>query len=126
VQAYPSWRPDVRRIEIVSQPSAPLAWREHTKQGALTLAMETLEPTRRMVARIADRDLPYGGAWEYVVAPDSADPGRTRVTITERGYVANPVFRFVSRFFIGHYTSLDSYLRALGKRFGGEVAPTRA
>jgi uncharacterized protein YndB with AHSA1/START domain len=126
VGAYPTWRSDVQRVEILSQPPAPLSWREHSKQGAMTLAVESFEPPRRMVARIADKGLPFGGAWEYVVAPDSADRAKTRVTVTERGYVSNPIFRFVSRFVMGHYSTLDSYLRALGRKFGGEVTPERA
>jgi uncharacterized protein YndB with AHSA1/START domain len=125
VGAYPSWRSDVKRVEIVSPPSAPLSWREHGGQGAMTLAVEASEPSRRMVARIADKDLPFGGAWEYVLAPESADAAKTRVTITERGYVSNPIFRFVSRFVMGHYSTLDSYLRSLGKKFGGDVTPAR-
>lgn len=126
VAAYPTWRSDVERVELVSQTPAPLSWREHTQQGAMTLAVEALESPRRMVARIADKNLPYGGAWEYVLAPDSSDATRTRVTITERGYVTNPIFRFVSRFVIGHYSTLDTYLKSLGRKFGSEVVPARA
>lgn len=126
VAAYPSWRSDVQKVEVVSQPPAPLSWREVTTQGPMTLAVETFEPPRRMVARITDQDQPFGGAWEYVVVPDSADAGKTRVTITERGWVSNPIFRFASRFVIGHYGTLDGFLRALSRKFGAEVAPTRA
>lgn len=123
---YPTWRADVQRVEIVSQPPAPLSWREHSKHGAMTLVVESFEPPRCMVGRIADKDLPFGGAWEYVLAPDSTDRTKTRVTITERGYVSNPIFRFVSRFVMGHYSTLDSYLRALGRKFGSDVTPERA
>lgn len=126
VAAYPSWRSDLQRVETMSQPPGPLSWREHTKQGAMTLAVEAFEPPRRMVARIADKNLPFGGAWEYALAPDSIDPGKTRVTITERGYVTNPIFRFVSRFVIGHHSTLETYLKDLGRKFGTDVAPARA
>lgn len=126
VSSYPAWRSDVRRVEVLSQPPAPLSWREHGSQGAMTFAVETFEPPRRMVGRIADKNLPFGGAWEYVLAPDSADPNKTLVMITERGYVTNPIFRFVSRFVIGHHATLETYLRALSRKFGSEVAPSRA
>jgi uncharacterized protein YndB with AHSA1/START domain len=125
VAAYPTWRSDVKRVEIVSHPPAPLSWREESGQGTMTLAVETFEPARRMVARIADQDLPFGGAWEYVLAPDGADSTRTRLTITERGFVSNPVFRFVSRFVMGHYSGIDRYLKALGRKVGAEVTPQR-
>ena len=51
-------------------------------------------------------------------------PDASRVTITERGWVSNPIFRFVSRFVMGHTSTLDAYLRALGKHFGSEPTPT--
>ncbi|HMA23731.1 MAG TPA: hypothetical protein VKP00_07045, partial [Gemmatimonadaceae bacterium] len=50
-------------------------------------------------------------------------PSASRVTIVERGSVYNPLFRFVSRFFMGHTATIDAYLRALGKRFGEEPVP---
>ena len=125
VAAYPTWRTDVKKVTVLSQPPASPSWREENSQGGMTLAAETFEPPRRMIARIQDKGLPYGGAWEYVLEPDGGDPGRTRVTITERGFVSNPIFRFVSRFVMGHYSTLDSYLKALGRKFGADVIPTR-
>jgi uncharacterized protein YndB with AHSA1/START domain len=126
VSSYPAWRGDVERIEMVSRPPAPLSWREHTKQGVLTLIVEASEPPRRLVTRIADRDLPFGGTWEYSIAPETADSTQSRVMITERGFVTNPIFRFVSRFVMGHHSTLDTYLRALGSKFGSEVTPVRS
>lgn len=40
------------------------------------------------------------------------------LTITERGWVRNPLFRFVSQIVIGHNTTIDAYLSALGDRLG--------
>jgi hypothetical protein len=37
----------------------------------------------------------------------------TRVTITERGEIYNPIFRFVARFFLGYTATMDATLRAL-------------
>lgn len=123
VAAYPAWRADLQRVDVLS--TSPLSWREHGKQGSMTLAIETFEPPHRMVGRIQDQGMPFGGAWEYLVAADSSDPGKSRVTITERGWVSNPVFRFVSKYVMGHYATLDAYLRALGRKFGADVVPVR-
>jgi hypothetical protein len=105
-------------------PSTPsgASWREHSRNGAMTMVIERAESPRRLVTRIVDQNLPFGGRWEYDIVPDGA--GASRVTVTERGWVSNPIFRFVSRFVMGHTATLDAYLRALGRHFGSEPTPT--
>jgi hypothetical protein len=71
-----------------------------------------------MTRRIATENLPYSGTWTFSL---QAHNGITDVRITERGKVYNPVFRFVSRFILGHTQAMDAYLKALGKAVGEEV-----
>ena len=85
------------------------------------MMMEVAEPPRRWVTRIADTDVPFGGTWECLIVPEGDNA--SRVTIMERGFVSNPIFRFVSRFIMGHTASIDAYLRALGRHFGSEPIP---
>ena len=80
-------------------------------------------PPRRIVTRIEGDDLPYGGAWAYALEPQG---NATRITITEHGEVYNPVFRFVSKYIIGHTGTIDTYLRNLGSKFGTDVLPADA
>jgi len=70
-------------------------------------------PAQRLVSRIADKSLPYGGSWTYVL---EAVPEGTRLTITENGEVYNPIFRFLSKFVFGHTKTMDDYLASLQKR----------
>ena len=121
-EAFPTWRADVRRVEMLTSTANGPSWREHTRNGTLTMGIEQSDPPRRVVTRILDRNLPYGGVWEYEIAPDGTTG--SRVTITERGWVSNPVFRVVSRFVMGQTSTMDAYLRALGKHFGAESTPT--
>jgi uncharacterized protein YndB with AHSA1/START domain len=121
VSEYPGWRPDVRSVDVLSTEGA-LRWREHTRQGAITLERSEEQRPRRLVGRIADETLPFGGTWTYELAPEAQG---TRVTITERGYVTNPIFRFMARFVFGHHRTQEDFLRALGRRFGHEVTLTR-
>ena len=120
VAAYPTWRGDVTSVEMLPADSGRVAWREVGKNGAMSFAIESAEPPRRLVTRITDKSLPFGGGWEYVVTPDGAG---SRVQITEHGEVYNPVFRFVSRFIMGHTATASAYLKALGARFGATVTP---
>jgi hypothetical protein len=75
-------------------------------------------PPRRMVTRIADPDLPFGGGWTFELEPADGPQGGTSVRITEDGEVYNPVFRFVSRFVLGHTRSMERYLADLQAQAG--------
>jgi uncharacterized protein YndB with AHSA1/START domain len=128
VEKMPTWREDVTRVEILPVDDGRMMFREHGSD-AVTYRVETSEPPRRRVVRIADGNLPYGGTWTYDVTPVSAAPaaGRgaalTQITITERGEVYNPIFRFMSRFVFSHNATIDAYLIALGKKCGEAVTP---
>jgi hypothetical protein len=117
-----NWRPDVARYEVVNDHSGHDLVRETTRQGE-TITYEILDrnPLESMKRRIATENLPYSGTWTYSLQPDGAT---TIVRITENGQVYNPVFRFVSTFIIGHTSTMDAYLRGLGKAVGQEVQPT--
>jgi uncharacterized protein YndB with AHSA1/START domain len=120
VAAFPSWRPGVDRVEVIPNENGQRGWREHANHDVVSYRVEEEEPPRRLVARIADPNLPYGGRWTYELAP--AESG-TRLTITEHGEVYNPIFRFVSRFIIGHTGTMEGVLRALGTKHGETVVP---
>src|SRR5262249_3112657 len=92
-----------------------------SSNGTITYVTDLFEPPRRLIARIADENLAFGGSWEYRVEPAGATA--STITIIERGSVYNPIFRFVSRFLMGHTATIDAYLRALGRKFGGETTP---
>lgn len=111
----PTWRSDVKRIEVEPQASGPLHFREEGKNGTVNYELAEDVPNERMVTRILDTDLGYSGKWIYVFAPEN---GGTRVTITEDGEVSNVLFRFMSRYIFGHTATLDSYLTSLAKHFG--------
>lgn len=111
VESFPSWRPSVARVEVLAR--EPKRWREVGPGDALTLEVVETQAPSRVVVVIADRNLPFGGRWVYDLAPEGAG---TRVTITEHGEVYNPIFRFVSRFIIGHTATIDEYLAALQKK----------
>jgi hypothetical protein len=67
------------------------------------------------VTRVADPDQPFGGTWTFDIGPDS---GGARLTITERGEVYNPVFRFIARFVFGYTATIEGYLRSLREKLG--------
>ena len=120
VAAYPRWRGDVTSVAMLPSDSGHVAWREHGKNDAISYAIEQAERPRRLVTRITDTSLPFGGAWEYLITPEGTG---SRVQIREQGEVYNPVFRFLSRFVVGHSATASAYLKALAALFGATVTP---
>jgi uncharacterized protein YndB with AHSA1/START domain len=116
VTAFPSWRTGVTRVQALPDESGRKRWIETTKDGSsITYVAEQMVPDRLLVSRIADRNLPFGGAWTYELTP--VGEGTTSLRVTEDGEVYNPIFRFVSRFVMGHDATMRQYLAAVGKRF---------
>lgn len=112
-ESHPSWRRGVARVEQ----AGPDQWREVDKKGeAITYqTVESIAP-RRLVRRIADKNLPFGGTWTFELS--EAGPSRTALSITEDGVVYNPVFRFVSRYVMGHHATMKAFLEDLAKAVG--------
>jgi len=121
VQAYPTWRSGLTQVEVLPEEGGHLRWRETTKgNGPISYVMEERVADRKLVARIADTNLPFGGAWTYELTPVGAG---TVLAITEDGDVYNPIFRFVSRFVMGHTATIERYLDDVEKRFPAAIAP---
>lgn len=76
--------------------------------------IERQEPPSLLVTRISDPKLPFGGTWTYRIEPAGA--GASDLTITENGEVYNVIFRFMSRFVLGHYGTMDAFIRDLQAR----------
>lgn len=117
VQSFPAWRSSVSSVEIIG--TEPLRWREAGPDGTLTFEVMESQPPRRFVSQIVDEDLPFGGRWIYAL--DATDAGTT-LRITEVGEVYNPIFRFVSRFIIGHTATMDAYIADLQKRLAAPAS----
>lgn len=111
----PKWRTDLASITRLADRNGHELVEEKYKKGD-TMKIETVEaqPPARLVRDVVDNPI-FSGRWTYALTPES---GGTRVSITEHGRVPNPVFRLVSRFMIGHTTSLDRFLTALAGNFG--------
>jgi uncharacterized protein YndB with AHSA1/START domain len=113
VERFSEWRPGVDRAERLEPIQGWPAWREEGPEGPITFAVAALEPRRRLVTEIVDEGLPFGGRWTYLLEPVGEG---TRLTITENGFIYNPVYRFVSRFFMGYEGTAQTYLDALEAR----------
>jgi uncharacterized protein YndB with AHSA1/START domain len=111
--SYPEWRPDVKTVEVATAADGRVTFREDGSNGVINFELVEDLPGKRIVTRITDTDLGFGGSWTYEF---SADAGGTLVTITENGEVTNLLFRFMSRYVFGHTATIDTYQNALAVR----------
>lgn len=111
----PEWRTGLKSVEELPPLDGKRRYRETGGFGAVTYVVEEERAPERLVGRIADEGLGYGGSWTWEIAREGP---RTRVTITERGFVTNPVFRVLARYVFGYEKTMNDYLRDLRKRLG--------
>jgi hypothetical protein len=112
VKAVPTWRPSVKTVEVLPDSAGKRRFREVGSDGAILYEVERSVPDQQHITRIADPSLPFGGRWTFDLIPAGDS---TTLRITEDGEVFNPFFRFVSRFVMGHTSTIDRYLDDLAK-----------
>ena len=109
-----SWRDGVREVEILEPVDGKLCVREQTKFGPFTYVVELEDPPHKLVTRIADEDLGFGGTWTYELAEVG---GGTQLKITEDGFVDNLFFRFMARWVFGYERTMRAYHDSLAAKF---------
>jgi uncharacterized protein YndB with AHSA1/START domain len=120
VAALPTWWPTVKQVSRRDDPQRREIWDETMRDGfEMGIEVATAEPPTMLKTVIVGDNAPFGGSWTTRIDPV---PGGSTVTVTEDGWVSNPVFRVISRL-MGHHRTMDDHLAALGSRFGEQVSP---
>lgn len=107
-QEFKVWRSDLKKVTITDLKH----WTEISGNGTIHYEAEILQPNERFVAKITNKDLPFGGAWTFEL---KAADQQMLLTITEHGEVYNPLFRFMSKYIFGHEATLQQYAADLEK-----------
>ena len=115
-----SWWPEVKSVKRLADLDGHERWEETMKMGPIAFVLTEERPPNFLRSAIdTSGGSPFGGDWLHQV---EASAEGTTVTITEEGWVGNPVFRSISRV-IGYHRTLDSYLSALALHFGERITP---
>lgn len=116
----PNWRTGLTRVEMLDPAPGDTRprWAEHSRHGKMTMMFDSQSPPSKVVTRIADDSLPFGGTWTFQLEPTATG---CRLRITENGIIKPPPFRFIAKFFMGYASTMEQYLRDLGKRFGQNI-----
>lgn len=105
---FPRWRTGVKSVEMLPSGGGLPKWTEVSSDGTITFAVTQLIPAVELKTVIADKSLPFGGSWTYVLVPTGDS---TTLRITEDGEVYNVIFRFLSRFVFGQAATIERYLK---------------
>jgi hypothetical protein len=116
------WNSAIRSSSKMETGDGRDVWVTRDRRGG-KMPLETVErrQNERLVRKIADPKLPFGGVWIIELERDGADS--TVVTVTEDGEVYNAFFSLVSRYFMDQSASIEKYLDGLSKRMAGGVSP---
>lgn len=104
---YKAWRSGIKDLKVTDTHH----WSEVNAHGdTINYRADWVEQNRKLLTVILNKDLPYGGQWEFEI--NKIDSG-THLRITENGEVYNPIFRFMSKYIFGHETTLKAYMADL-------------
>lgn len=92
---------------------------ELTEASSVPVDVVERIPPYRLVSRVKSTQKHFGGTWTIMITPT---PVGSTLTITEDGWVSNPIFRVISRLVIGHHATIDGMLKQVAKRFDEEPA----
>jgi uncharacterized protein YndB with AHSA1/START domain len=112
-EAMPTWMPEVMRMERIGDMDGHRAFRETNRFGAVTYVLREETPHRRLVVEARVEGGGFGGIWSHELA--ASDRG-TSLTVTEDGWIANPLYRVMARHVMGYDTTLRVYLDAVAQR----------
>jgi hypothetical protein len=116
INELPTWRPGLKKVELLPSDDGTVRWREFDRHGNIAYEITEADPPKRLITRITDTGLPFGGTWTWTLEPQA--DGTTSVSVTENGQVYNILFRVISRFVIGHTATMRKNLTALAAHFG--------
>lgn len=115
-----AWRRDLKSVDALPDVGGRRSWREVTPSETITYVLDESTPLQSRTTRIADENLPFGGQWEFSLAAEGTG---TVVTVTERGFVAPALFRFMARYVFGYTKTLEDYLGALATHLNEKATP---
>ena len=115
VDAMPAWRQGLKSVKRLPDKNGLPTWVETSDSGTIPFETVVSEPPAKLIVRIAEPKLPFGGTWTYEITPAA---GGSSLRIREDGEVYNPVFRFLARFVFGYSGTVDTYLKSVSRKLG--------
>jgi len=120
----PKWRTDISSVRMDAPVDGKVRFTESGGQGDVQFEVVSQQMLFRQSVRVVDDDQPFGGVWTWQLERmlDGTAP-KTRLTITEAGFINSPIFRTMGALFFSPTDTIESYLTALAKALGETASP---
>ena len=115
-RGYPTWWPEVQKVDVAVEGTNRTTFTQHTADGALMITVRERNPPSRYVTMI-DPGQEFGGSWTFDIVET---PTGSRLTITERGEIYSPMFRALARLVFGYTGTMESFLAAARQRLSSQ------
>jgi hypothetical protein len=116
IAAGPTWRKEVKSVEVLPKNNSRDAWIEdlgsNGKMQFLALTTVPPGPNGHAVRKVETKEPSYGGSWTYDLTP-GPDANTTILKITEIGYINPPFYRFLTAYVFGPAKNLKDYMGEL-------------
>jgi len=113
VDAYPTWRRDLKSVDELPTDTGRRRWIEHYKHSDMSFILDDNQPMTSRVVRLEPDGGSFDGSWVFQLLP--LDDGRTTVTIIEHGHIYSPLYRFTEHYILGDNFQQRRYLADLAK-----------
>ena len=100
--------PDVV-FALIADPGSYQGWWDGAE--VKTEVVERIPPSKLVTKIVGETQ--FGGTWTFEIVPT---PSGSRLTITERGEVYNPIFRTLAKYIFGYTGTMESCLSAAQKK----------
>lgn len=114
----PEWFSGVTSASRIADTDGRETWAESYGGFEATVVLRAYEPPRRVVREVT-AGAGFTGSWSWELTPEGAG---TRLALTERGTVANPLFRGMM-IFADQTRTAREYVAALTMRLGVAAEP---
>jgi len=118
------WRTDISSVRMDPPVDGKVRFTESGSQGDVQFEVVSQQMMFRQSVRVVDDDQPFGGVWTWQLERMLDGPApKTRLTITEAGFIKSPIFRTIGKFLFSPTDTIESYLTALAKALGETALP---
>ena len=72
IEAMPAWRQGLKSVKHLPDKNGLPSWVETSASGTIPFETVVSQPPAKLIVRIADPKLPFGGTWTYQITPVAA------------------------------------------------------